>query len=169
MSEPLTELMRHKQVTSPSVYTWTLPLGTSTIDTSKFVVQAQGYNPLTNVFEPDPTAYDCKGSSMCTTPDFVKWCDHAVNTLQRYDDPFYFSTSANESGINQSGNCWGDGTRGCGVFIQGDANCSISGNDMWDDYQNIRKIGGCKKCGSYHREDGCLVTVNYVYQCDNHS
>ncbi|THC88424.1 hypothetical protein EYZ11_012126 [Aspergillus tanneri] len=75
-------------------YKWTLPLGTSTIDTSKFVVQAQGYNPLTNVFEPDPSAYDCKGSSMCTTPDFVKWCDHAVNTLQRYDDPFYFATSA---------------------------------------------------------------------------
>jgi hypothetical protein len=75
-------------------YTWTLPLGTSAIDTSKFVIQAQGYNPLTNVFEPDPSAYDCKGSSMCTTPDFVKWCDHAINTLQRYDDPFYFATSA---------------------------------------------------------------------------
>jgi hypothetical protein len=22
--------------------------------------------------------------------------------------------------------------------------------------------------GSFHREDGCLVTINYVYQCDNH-
>lgn len=72
-------------------YKWTLPLGTSTIDTSKFVIQAQGYNPLTNVFEPDPNDYDCKGSSMCTTPDLVKWCDHAVNTLQRYDDPYYTS------------------------------------------------------------------------------
>ncbi|PKY04114.1 fibronectin type III domain protein [Aspergillus campestris IBT 28561] len=74
-------------------YTWTLPLGTSKIDTSKFVIQAQGYNPLTNVFEPDPSAYDCKGSSMCTTPDLLKWCDHAVNTLQRYDDPFYHAVS----------------------------------------------------------------------------
>jgi hypothetical protein len=70
-------------------YNWTLPLGTSTIDTSKFVVQAQGYNPLTNIFEPNPMAYDCKGSPMCTIPDLLKWCDHAVNTLQRYDDPFY--------------------------------------------------------------------------------
>ncbi|EAW24040.1 uncharacterized protein NFIA_036120 [Aspergillus fischeri NRRL 181] len=144
-------------------YKWTLPLGTSTFDTSKFVVQAQGYNPLTNAFEPDPTAYDCEGSTMCTTPDFVKWCDQAVNTLQRYDDPFYFATSANESG-----NCWGDQTRSCGVFIQGDAHCSISGNDMWNDYQNIRNIGGCKRCGSFHREDGCLITINYVYSCDNH-
>lgn len=72
-------------------YTWILPLGTSTIDTSKFVVQAQGYNPLVNIFEPDPRAYDCKGSALCTTPDLVKWCDHAVNTLYRYDDPFYTS------------------------------------------------------------------------------
>ncbi|KAF7136979.1 hypothetical protein CNMCM5793_006730 [Aspergillus hiratsukae] len=149
-------------------YKWTLPLGTSTFDTSKFVVQAQGYNPLTNAFEPDPTAYDCEGSTMCTTPDFVKWCDQAVNTLQRNDQPSYFATSANESGINLSGNCWGDQTRGCGVFIQGDAHCSISGNDMWNDYQNIRNIGGCKRCGSFHREDGSLITINYVYSCDNH-
>ncbi|PKX91136.1 uncharacterized protein P174DRAFT_423979 [Aspergillus novofumigatus IBT 16806] len=149
-------------------YKWTLPLGTSTFDTSKFVVQAQGYNPLTNAFEPDPTAYDCEGSTMCTTPDFVKWCDQAVNTLQRNDQPSYFATSANESGINLSGNCWGDQIRGCGVFIQGDAHCSISGNDIWNDYQNIRNIGGCKRCGSFHREDGCLITINYVYSCDNH-
>ncbi|PYI01181.1 hypothetical protein BO78DRAFT_436345 [Aspergillus sclerotiicarbonarius CBS 121057] len=150
-------------------YKWTLPLGTSTVDTSKFVVQAQGYNPLTNVFEPDPTAYDCKGSSMCTTPDLLKWCDHAVNTLYRDDDPFYHSTEVIDGDVysSQSGNCWGDQTRGCGVFIQGD-NCSISGNDLWNDYQNIRNVGGCKKCGSFHREDGCLVTVNYVYDCSNH-
>ncbi|OGM49583.1 hypothetical protein ABOM_001752 [Aspergillus bombycis] len=149
-------------------YTWTLPLGTSTIDTSKFVIQAQGYNPLTNVFEPDPSDYTCKGSSMCTTPNFLKWCDHAVNTLQRNDDTSYFATSANETGINQSGNCWGDQTRGCGVFIQGDESCSISGNDLWNDYQNIRQVGGCSKCGSFYREDGCQITIDYVYQCDNH-
>ncbi|KAE8332768.1 fibronectin type III domain protein [Aspergillus sergii] len=80
--------------TKDYTYTWTLPLGTSTIDTSKFVIQAQGYNPLTNVFEPDPSDYDCKGSSMCTTPSFLKWCDHAVNSLQRNDVPSYFPTSA---------------------------------------------------------------------------
>ncbi|RAL15201.1 uncharacterized protein BO97DRAFT_463072 [Aspergillus homomorphus CBS 101889] len=72
-------------------YTWTLPLGTSTVDTSKFVVQAQGYNPWTNIFEPDPSDYDCKGSSMCTTPDLLKWCDHAVNYLSRDDDLNYYS------------------------------------------------------------------------------
>ncbi|KAE8358366.1 Spherulation-specific family 4-domain-containing protein [Aspergillus caelatus] len=154
--------------TKDYTYTWTLPLGTSTIDTSKFVIQAQGYNPLTNVFEPDPSDYNCKGSSMCTTPNFLKWCDHAVNSLQRNDVPSYFPTSANETGINQSGNCWGDQTRGCGVFIQGDASCSISGNDLWNDYQNIRNIGGCSKCGSFYREDGCQITIDYVYECDNH-
>ncbi|GLA52547.1 hypothetical protein AnigIFM63604_009412 [Aspergillus niger] len=150
--------------TTDYTYTWTLPIGTSTIDTSKFVVQAQGYNPLTNIFEPVPDDYDCKGSSMCSTPGMLKWCDHAVNTLYRDDDPTYHSADDQNS---LSGNCWGDQNRGCGVFLQGQ-NCSISGNDMWNDYQNIRKIGGCKKCGSYHRGDGCLVTINYVYQCDNH-
>ncbi|KAL3428575.1 Spherulation-specific family 4-domain-containing protein, partial [Aspergillus tetrazonus] len=145
-------------------YKWTLPIGTSTIDTSKFVVQAQGYNPLINVFEPDPGAYDCKGSSMCTTPGLLAWCDHAVNYLHRDDEPFY---TANTGSL--SGNCWGDQTRGCGVFIQGDSSCTISGNDMWDAYQDIRNIGGCGKCGSFHRSDGCLVTINYVYQCDNHA
>lgn len=70
-------------------YTWTIPLGTGTTDTSKFVVQAQGYGPFINAFSPKPDDYDCKGSSMCTTPDLVKWCDHAVNTLQRSDSAIY--------------------------------------------------------------------------------
>ncbi|PYH68086.1 uncharacterized protein BO88DRAFT_426729 [Aspergillus vadensis CBS 113365] len=134
--------------TTDYTYTWILPIGTSTTDTSKVVVQAQGYNPLTNVFEPAPDDYDCKGSSMCSAPDMLKWCDHAVNTLYRNDDPTYHSADNFNS---LSGNCWGDQTRGCGVFLQGQ-NCSIS----------------CKKCGSYHRGDGCLVTINCVYQCDNH-
>ncbi|KAL3473266.1 Spherulation-specific family 4-domain-containing protein [Aspergillus californicus] len=125
-------------------YTWTAPLGTSTVNTGKFVIQAQGYNPLTNVFYPEPGAYDCKGSSL-------------FNTLYRGDDEFYSA----ESG-SLSGNCWGDQVRGCGVFIQGDG-CRISGNDMWNAYQNIRDVGGCAKCGSFHRDDGCLVTINYVY------
>ncbi|KAF3392628.1 hypothetical protein F1880_008917 [Penicillium rolfsii] len=75
---------------------WTSPAThrrTSAIDTSKFVVQAQGYNPLTNVFEPNPADYSCKGSSMCTTPDLVQWCDHAVNYLHRDDDPYYNTIS----------------------------------------------------------------------------
>ncbi|KAL3492448.1 Spherulation-specific family 4-domain-containing protein [Aspergillus germanicus] len=133
-------------------YTRTIPLGTSTINTGKFVVQAQ-----------EPGAYDCKGSSLCTTPGLLAWCDHAVNTLYRGDDGFY----STESG-SLSGNCWGDQVRGCGVFIQGDG-CRISGNDMWNAYQNIRDVGGCAKCGSFHRDDGCLVTINYVYSCDNHT
>lgn len=55
------------------------------------------------------------------------------------------------------------------VSIYG-TNSSISGNDMWNDYQNIRSIGDCKKCGSFHREDGCLLfpslipTVSFLNQ-----
>lgn len=70
-------------------YTWTVPLGMLTTDTSKFVVQDQGYGPFINAFSPKPDDYDCKGSSLCSTPDLVKWCDHAVNTLTRSDDMIY--------------------------------------------------------------------------------
>jgi hypothetical protein len=52
-------------VTGSYTYNWVLPLGTSTVDPSEFLVQAQGYNPLTNVYQPNSTAYDCKGSSYC--------------------------------------------------------------------------------------------------------
>lgn len=41
----------------------------------------------------------------------------------------------------------------------------MSGNDMWHTYQNLRKLGGCEKCGSYKLGNGCLFTVNYVYGC----
>jgi hypothetical protein len=42
----------------------------------------------------------------------------------------------------------------------------MSGEDMWNNYQNIRKLGGCSKCGSWHQTNGCLLTVNYVSNCD---
>ena len=80
-----------------------------------------------------------------------------------------WSSSADSNGNDRlTGNCWGDGTRGCGVFIQGGTKCEISGNDMWHAYQDIRNVGGCDKCGSWHRADGCLVTINYVSGCNNH-
>lgn len=40
---------------------------------------------------------------------------------------------------------------------------------MWDAYQNIRDIGGCKKCGSFERSDGCTLKIDYVYGCDHHT
>lgn len=36
-------------------YKWTIPIGTSTTDTTKFVVQVEGYAPRGNVFKPCPT------------------------------------------------------------------------------------------------------------------
>ncbi|PVH73435.1 hypothetical protein DL98DRAFT_607326, partial [Cadophora sp. DSE1049] len=71
-------------------YTWTLPIGTSTTDTSRFVVQTQGYGPYGTAFSPDPKDYDCKGSTFCSSaPNLLSWCDHAVNDLTRNDSPTY--------------------------------------------------------------------------------
>ncbi|KAL4820012.1 Spherulation-specific family 4-domain-containing protein [Aspergillus spinulosporus] len=37
-------------------WTWTLPVGTDTTNSSYFVIQAQGYAPMTNVFHPCPNS-----------------------------------------------------------------------------------------------------------------
>ncbi|KAI1875087.1 uncharacterized protein JN550_002516 [Neoarthrinium moseri] len=146
-------------------YKWTLPIGTSTLDTSKFVVQAQGYGPFINAFSPKPDDYDCSGSALCgSAPNFLKYCDHAANVLTRRDDFFYRD---DDKGL--TGNCWSNQYQGCGIFIQGDGSCKISGNDLWWAYQNIRNIGGCQKCGTWHRADGCNVKIDYVSECANHS
>jgi hypothetical protein len=80
-------------------YTWTLPIGTDLVDPSRYVVQAQGYGPLTNVFVPCPSnfddespssgapcigsaPYDCKGETLCSTMQ-VEWCDDAVTNMVR--------------------------------------------------------------------------------------
>ena len=34
--------------------------------------------------------------------------------------------------------------------------------------QNIRNVGKYGKYGTFHRQDGCSVTINYVSSCDNH-
>ncbi|PWY96628.1 fibronectin type III domain protein [Aspergillus sclerotioniger CBS 115572] len=131
-------------------YTWTLPIGSSTTDPNYFVVEAQGYNPITNVFHPCPSTgasctgkapYDCKGETLCST-------------------------------LNVKCNCWANWEQyGCSVQVRGKDqnmnNCQITGDEMWEAYQDIRNIGGCKKCGTKHFGNGCLVSVDYYYGCDN--
>jgi hypothetical protein len=79
-------------------YTWNVPLGGTDAQPDDYVVKGQGYAPIQNVFggsmrsykcegQPcdDNPDYDCKGSTLCTTPDLLKWCDHAANNLTRSD------------------------------------------------------------------------------------
>jgi hypothetical protein len=90
------------QSQSGYTYTWNVPLGGTDAMPDDYVVQGQGYAPIQNVFggslrsykcagQPcdDNPDYDCKGSSLCTTPDLLKWCDIAVNNLTRTDDLTY--------------------------------------------------------------------------------
>ncbi|PYI01923.1 fibronectin type III domain protein [Aspergillus sclerotiicarbonarius CBS 121057] len=165
-------------------YTWTLPIGSSSTDPNYFVVEAQGYNPLTNVFHPCPSTwadstpstgasctgkapYDCKGEPLCSTLN-VKWCDKAVNQMNRGSTLY----TSNAEALALSGNCWANWEQfGCSVQIRGTDqngdNCQITGDEMWEAYQDIRDIGGCNKCGSKHFGNGCLVSVDYYYGCDN--
>lgn len=71
-----------------------------------------------------------------------------------------------------AGSCWSDNAGfGCSVRIRGKdqhgKDCTITEDEMWEAYQDIRNIGGCKKCGTKHFENGCMVSVDYYYGCDN--
>ncbi|KAI6080396.1 hypothetical protein F4821DRAFT_59623 [Hypoxylon rubiginosum] len=124
-------------------------------------------------FIPDPTTSpnpqvpqfvtDCNGSSMCPTLH-VKACDIAINfKVIRDNNPNY---GAEGSNAPRRGECHGDATDwGCGILIQGPSNCTRTGNEMWIDYQDIRK-GGCHHCGHKYWSDwGCVTTIDYFPVC----
>jgi hypothetical protein len=178
-------------------YRWHLPIGTSTIDTNSYVVQGEGFSPRTDVFMPCPCLwrsgnkviaspqtqelkycegkhdwcpYNCQGDTLCRDIS-DKWCDKAINNMNRQKDHWYHS---NGDYLAARGNCWSNSVGiGCSVQIRGenkqDGNkaCKISGDDMWLAYQDIKKIGGCKKCGSKHFGNGCMVSVDYMTECGN--
>lgn len=118
---------------------------------------------------PAPTPspyYDCEGATLCSTTN-VKWCDEAVNNMDR-GSKIYTSSDT----LAVAGNCWANAEGfGCSVKIRGTDNdgnaCKITGDDMWYAYQDIRDIGDCSKCGSKHFGNGCLVSIDYYYGCDN--
>lgn len=64
-----TQLAEAPLVQSGYEYTWTVPMGTSTMNTSHFLIQVQGYGPMANVFQPCPwgTAWaaDAKVTAYC--------------------------------------------------------------------------------------------------------
>ncbi|KAK4206978.1 hypothetical protein QBC37DRAFT_299706 [Rhypophila decipiens] len=108
-------------------------------------------------------SYDCDGSVMCDAMS-VAWCDDAVNFYLTRTDSAYYGTTANET---RRGACTGWGSIGCAVFIQGndDPKCRRTGNQMWWDYQDIRKQGQCWSCGTKHWYPGCMTTIGYVSWC----
>ncbi|EGX95651.1 peptidase, putative [Cordyceps militaris CM01] len=116
----------------------------------------------------DPTPYyDCKGDALCSTLN-VKFCDLAVNNMER-GNKIYMASSGTIAG---RGNCWASRFGyGCSVQIRGkDGNgkdCKISGDKIWDAYQDIRKAGDCRRCGSKHFGNGCLVSIDYAGSCSN--
>lgn len=116
---------------------------------------------------PTPSPYyDCKGDTLCSTTN-VKFCDKAVNNMER-GSKIYTSGDI----LASAGNCWANAQGfGCSVQIRGTDNdgnaCKITGDDMWNVYQDIRTAGDCSKCGSKHFGNGCLVSIDYYYGCDN--
>ena len=80
---------------------------------------------------------------------------------------------ANRGSTPLSGNCWANNFGyGCKVYVQGhnqwdDKPCKMTGDEMWLAYQEVRKVGGCSRCGSKHIGNGCLLSIDYEGNCDN--
>ncbi|KAK6837980.1 hypothetical protein PG987_006261 [Apiospora arundinis] len=116
--------------------------------------------------------YDHKGSGLCKTMQ-VKYCDEAVNNFLIRDNQYRYGPSPYQT---CSGGCSGAGAEGttvvgCHVSVEGDGDCRRSGNQIWQDYQDLRS-NGAKKCGSKHwtQKAGdktlqCRTTVNYISSC----
>ncbi|KAI1021803.1 hypothetical protein LB505_008864 [Fusarium chuoi] len=120
---------------------------------------AEGFSPVPRSKLEARDSYDCNGSGLCGIIP-VRDCDQAVNNrLIRNNDVNY---GAPGSGRPQTGTCQGN----CGIFIQGRSTCARTGNQIWYDYQDIRR-NGCRICGSKHWGDGCLTTINRVTGCNN--
>lgn len=103
---------------------------------------------------------------------FLRFVSDLFNLHLLHPHTSYIYNYISRSGKSESGNCWANAFgNGCGVFVQGPDNngnpCVSTGNSLWYDYQDLRKLGGCSKCGSKHHDNGCLTTVNYVTGCKN--
>ncbi|KAH6640172.1 hypothetical protein F5144DRAFT_609227 [Chaetomium tenue] len=141
----------------------------ATMDTASAIPLDHDHNHVEDMSSPVPRSvldkrdsYDCKGSSMCSSLQ-VRACDDAVNSKLICNDDVNYGASG--SGRPQGGACSNIfGGYGCGIFIQGKSHCVRTGNQMWWDYQDIRK-SGCQKCSTKHWGDGCMTTVNYVSGC----
>lgn len=140
------------------------PKTTTTVTTQP--VTTVTVTPTTSSVAATPTPYyDCEGANLCSTTN-VKWCDEAVNNMDRGLKIYTASDT-----IAVAGKCWANYEGfGCSVQIRGTddgAACQITGDDMWNAYQDIRDIGDCSTCGSKHLGNGCLVSIDYYYGCDN--
>ncbi|KAL8399685.1 hypothetical protein RB594_000183 [Gaeumannomyces avenae] len=101
--------------------------------------------------------YECKGSINCNTwVNFIKTCDHAVNTA-------LVRTDAVNYGGKNSGLRKGSRSGKCEVFVEGPASCKTTGNRMWSDYQDIRNHG-CGRCGfkTWGEGDECKTKIDFV-------
>lgn len=70
------------------------------------------------------------------------------------------------------GTCYGltdEAWTGCGIFLEGPADCKGSGDDLWWGAQQIRYDGECGRCGykSFRGAEGgeCKLKIDYVSYC----
>ena len=156
-----------KKPTAPATVIFTVTQHTtSTLAIVRTITNEAPSSPTVAPPAPPEITYDCYGISGISCKGMkVKFCDEAVNNLQRGDSDHIYESGPVAS--YRSGNrAWGS-TDGpvCAVYIAGTRqdgqNCKMTGDDMWKAYQNIRQ-SGCGICGRQHLGDGCMVVVASV-------
>ncbi|KAE9964378.1 hypothetical protein EG328_010498 [Venturia inaequalis] len=156
-------------------YTWSLPIGIETVDTSNFLIEGEGISPKTNVFRSCPChwktpgairrekdgalkycegkqkfcAYKCRDSWECQGYALfsrVRICDRAVQEIA-LGNPTYRANDKQAKPGSCSRNFFGFG---CSVTIRGKdkegRNCEINGDGLKQAYEDI-KAGERGNCG----------------------
>lgn len=118
---------------------------------------------------PWPQQVSCKtGNMQCDTVEMAKTCDRVINfAVHRSDDAIYFP--GRWLGFDYDAPCLktrGSRFRGCSMYIEGADWCNRTGNEIWWDYQDMKRIG-CESCGwrAWGDRGECKTVVNFDDDC----
>lgn len=121
----------------------------------------------------DPSTYDCDVNILCGRGLMEPTCDRVINThIWRSDkfiynigkwpevDPFH-APCTDYSVVGEL-----HAHIGCSMYIEGPEHCNRTGNQIWWDYQDIKRYG-CRSCGlkTFGVMNECRVVVNHDSNC----
>jgi Meiotically up-regulated gene family len=163
-------------------YRWTVPLGVNSedVDPEYVVVQTEGYGRRTEFYNPCPSnmrkedfagdvhywckgkpVYDCGGQRpyCSTTKGFKDLCVAASETINPTQN---YTSNTIDNGVT-----FGGKTKGCRIYVQGrDADskeaCTFTGREILRAYNEIHSPGRCRRCGTKHYTNECMVSIDWV-------
>lgn len=124
-----------------------------------------------------PATYDCDVNDMCGAPWMERLCAVVINHHIWRSDNFTYLIGRWPDADWTNAPCVADSVvvgqhmhRGCSMYIEGPSHCKRTGNQVWWDYQAIKRYG-CKSCGlrTFGIHGECRIVVNYDSDCPRRS